>query len=148
MAITPITVRRVSRRDLMSAFSRYPRIAASLFLSAQSERVALMESLALVVQTDGQVRIAGMLIHLFDRLTKLGLTKTRELQFPLTQAQIGDLVGLSVVHVSRKLCDMERNGLILRRPKTIILLDLDRLRAMSSLPAHRLVHGPDWIGLA
>ena len=45
-AITPITVRPVSRGDLMGVLARFPRVAAAHFLGAQRERVTLMEALA------------------------------------------------------------------------------------------------------
>lgn len=147
-AITPITVRPMSRGDLMGVLARFPRIAAAQFLGAQRERVALMEALALMGQTDGQVRIAGMLIDLYDRLAALGLTEGATMPLPLTQGQVGDLVGLSPVHVSRKLGAMERASLIRRGVRTISLLDLRRLRAMTGLPQHAFVRAPEWINFA
>ncbi|PVM70936.1 Crp/Fnr family transcriptional regulator [Caulobacter radicis] len=144
-AITPITVRPVSRGDLMGVLARFPRIAAAHFLGAQRERLTLMEVLALMGQTDGSVRIAGMLVELFDRLGALGLAEQGTMPFPLTQGQVGDLVGLSPVHVSRKFGAMERAGLIQRGVRTINLLDLRRLRSMTGLPRHAFVREPEWI---
>jgi CRP-like cAMP-binding protein len=147
-AITPIVVRPMSRGDLMGVLARFPRIAAGQFLSAQRERVTLMEALAMMGQTDGSARIAGMLVDLFDRLTVLGQVKQGAMPFPLTQGQVGDLVGLSPVHVSRKLGAMERAGLIARGVRTISLLDIRRLRSMTGLPQHAFVRDPEWINFA
>ncbi|MBO9545825.1 Crp/Fnr family transcriptional regulator [Caulobacter sp.] len=147
-SITPVTVRPMSRADFMGVLARFPRIAAAQFLGAQRERVVLMEALALMGQTDGAVRIAGMLIDLFDRLAALGLAEHGTLPLPLTQGQIGDLVGLSPVHVSRKLGAMERAGLIRRGMRTITLLDIGRLRAMTGLPQHAFVREPEWVNFA
>lgn len=147
-AITPIVIRPISRGDLMGVLTRFPRIAAAQFLNAQRERVVLMEALALMGQTDGSVRIAGTLIDLHDRLAALGLADFGTIPLPLTQGQIGDLVGLSPVHVSRKLGAMERAGLIRRGVRTISLLDLRRLRSMTGLPQHTDVREPEWINFA
>lgn len=144
-AITPIVIRPISRGDLMGVLARFPRIAAAHFLNAQRERVVLMEALALMGQTDGLVRIAGTLIDLHDRLAALGLADFGTIPLPLTQGQIGDLVGLSPVHVSRKLGAMERAGLIRRGVRTISLLDIRRLRSMTGLPQHAFVRDPEWI---
>ena len=104
-----------------------------------------MESLALMGQADGTARIAGMLIHLFDRLSALGQADGGAIPMPLTQGQIGDLVGLTPVHVSRRLGDMERAGLIQRGSKTITLADSERLRALAGLPVHEFPFDPGWI---
>lgn len=145
-AVTPIAVPRISRGDLMSLFVRHPRIASSLFLSAQKERIALMDSLA-IRQSEGGVRIAGMLTDLHDRLAALGLTVEGAFQLPLTQDQIGDLVGLSPVHVNRKLREMDNAGIIERTARMIRLRDIDRLRAMANLPSHAWQREPDWVVL-
>ncbi len=146
-AVTPVAVRKISRADLMSLFVRYPRIASSLFLSAQKERVALMDSLA-IRQSEGGVRIAGMLTDLHDRLAALGLVTDGAFQLPLTQDQIGDLVGLSPVHVNRKLREMDNAGIIERTGRMIRLCDIDRLRAMANLPSHTYLRDSDWVVLA
>lgn len=144
-AITPIVVRPIARGDLMGVLARFPRIAAAQFLTAQRERVVLMEALALMGQTDGSVRIAGMLIDLHDRLAALGLAEHGTMPLPMTQGQIGDLVGLSPVHVSRKLGAMERAGLIRRGIRAISLLDIRRLRSMTGLPQHAFAREPEGI---
>lgn len=144
-AVTPIVVRRLSRADLMALFVRYPRIAASLFFSAQKERIALMDAMALLGQSEGGPRIAGMLVDLHSRLAALGQTHDGSFQLPLTQDQIGDLVGLTPVHVNRKLRELDDAGLIERTARTMRLVDIDRLRALANLPNHQYQRSPDWI---
>ncbi|WGM30489.1 Crp/Fnr family transcriptional regulator [Brevundimonas sp. NIBR11] len=146
-ALTPVVVRSVSRADFMTAVARCPRFAVSVFLSAQKERLALMSTLALVGQTEGGSRIAGMLIDLYDRLTVLGRTEGGHMPLPLTQHQIGELVGLSPVHVNRKIREFEQAGLILRETRTVQLLDIDKLREMAGLTAHEYLRDPEWISL-
>lgn len=146
-AITPVAVRAIARSDLMSMFGRFPRVAASLFLSAQKERVALMGNLAIAGQTEGLPRIAGVLVDLYDRLSALGLSTGTRMPFPLTQQQIGELVGLSHVQVNRVLRRLDQVGLIERGVGFVALLDVDRLRAMSGLPEHVFQRNPDWVQL-
>jgi CRP/FNR family transcriptional regulator, anaerobic regulatory protein len=144
-AMTPIAVRAISKSRLMATFQTYPRIALSLFLSAQKERVALMESLAVIGQAPAHVRIAATLTHLFDRLSQSGDAPGGIFQMPLTQRDLGDLIGITPVHVNRTLREMDRLNLIKRSDQTIFLLDVDRLRRVAGLPARDYVYRPDWI---
>lgn len=69
----------------MALVMTYPRLAASLFLSVQKERVALMDSLLLMGQADARTRVAGMLVSLLDRLSQLGQVEADSFAFPLTR---------------------------------------------------------------
>lgn len=129
----------------MTTIEAYPRIALSLFLSAQKERVALMESLAVVGQAPAHVRIAATLTNLFDRLSERGDAPRGMFHMPLTQRDLGDLIGITPVHVNRTLREMDRLHLIKRSDQTISLLDVDRLRRIAGLPVRRYVFGPNRI---
>ena len=64
---------------------------------------------------------------------------------PLTQLDLGDLIGITPVHVNRTLREMDRLNLIKRSDQTISLLYVDRLRRIAGLPVRHYVSGPDWI---
>jgi CRP-like cAMP-binding protein len=144
-ALTPVAVRAIPRARLMSIFSRYPRIAVSMFLGAQKERIALMESLAIMGQEDASIRIAAMLVTLHDRLSALGQAPGGAFRMPLTQREIGDLVGVTPVHVNRRLREFDRLGLVRRSDQTIVLLDIARLRKMAGLPTREFEREPEWL---
>lgn len=64
---------------------------------------------------------------------------------PLTQRDLGDLIGITPVHVNRTLREMDRLNLIKRSDQTICLLDVDRLRRIAGLLVRHYVSGRDWI---
>jgi CRP/FNR family transcriptional regulator, anaerobic regulatory protein len=144
-ALTAAAVRSVSRKDLMAVMMRHPRIGATMFLSVQKERVALMDSLLLMGQADARTRIAGMLVSLLDRLAALDLVEDDGFDLPLTQIQIADVVGLSPVHVNRTFKQMEREGLLTRANQRIILRDVRHLRQIAGLTPARFERDPGWI---
>ena len=49
----------------------------------------------------------------------------------LTQSDIADVVGLSVVHVNRMIQELRASGLIIWDRKTVTVLDIDRLRELA-----------------
>lgn len=145
VALTPISVRSVSRSRLMTLLQKSPRIAASLFLSAQKERIALMEALAVMGQADANVRLAAMLCSLFERLKPLGETEGESFRLPLTQREIGEVVGITAVHVNRTLRHLEETGLISRADQRIRLIDQAKLRRLAGLPLREFQAQPTWV---
>lgn len=145
VALTPIAVRSISRSRMMAVFQQSPRIAASLFLSAQKERIALMDALAVMGQADAAVRLAAMLSSLNDRLEALGETEDDSFRLPLTQREIGDVVGITTVHANRTLRQLETMGLISRSDQRIRLIDRDKLRRLAGLPRREFLTQPTWV---
>jgi len=73
-------------------------------------------------------RLAHLLCELYVRLKAVGLTNGDGYVFPLTQAEFGDALGLSTVHVNRTLQELRGEGLITLRNGSVTVLDWDRLR--------------------
>ena len=145
VALTPIAVRSISRSRLMALFQQSPRLAASIFLTTQKEQMALMDALAVMGQADASVRLALMLCSLFNRLEDLGDTEGNSFGLPLTQREIGEVVGITTVHVNRTLRHFETSGLISRADQRIRLIDPDKLRRLAGLPRRELHIQPAWV---
>lgn len=58
----------------------------------------------------------------------VGLTEGSSFKLPLTQAELGDALGLSTVHVNRILQELRAEGLITWRGETVAIEDLTRLQ--------------------
>ena len=65
-----------------------------------------------VGQRSATARIAHVLIELFHRLKAIGRARDDMFEFPITQTELADCVGLSSVHVNRVLQDLRKQGLI------------------------------------
>lgn len=94
-AMTPVAARAISRSRLMATLQHHPKVAAAVFLSVQKERIGLMESLAVIGQTGASVRLGAMLINFFERLSTTGGVTGGTFHMPLTQRDIGDLIGVT-----------------------------------------------------
>jgi CRP-like cAMP-binding protein len=57
------------------------------------------------------------------RARAVGLTEGNTLEMPITQAELGDSLGLSSVHVNRVLQELRGNELIVSRGRTLVILD-------------------------
>jgi CRP-like cAMP-binding protein len=73
-------------------------------------------------------RIAHVLCEVFVRLRAVGLANGDECELPVTQAELGDALGLSTVHVNRSLQELRGDGLIQLRAGSLTILNWDGLK--------------------
>jgi CRP/FNR family transcriptional regulator len=86
-------------------------------------------------------RLAYALLELYVRLESLGRAQAGRFTFPMTQHKIGELTGLSNVHVCRTLRRFEREGLIAHPTQTdIILSDMKALSEIAGVDIEMLQH--------
>jgi CRP-like cAMP-binding protein len=71
---------------------------------------------------------AHLFCEMFLRLQAVGLTEGSSFKLPLTQAELGDTLGLSTVHVNRIVQELRKEGLITWRGDTVIIEDWPRLQ--------------------
>jgi CRP-like cAMP-binding protein len=62
------------------------------------------------------------------RLQSVGLTEGRSCHLPITQADLSDATGLSVVHVNRTLQQLRAQGLIELKGNVLVVHDWERLK--------------------
>lgn len=144
IAATPTKVDVIPIERLASMFERAPRLAFTLFLSTQQERLMLMDHLAAVSHTSAQQRVAALLMYVHRRLKLFGECSD-VLDLPMSQQQIADAAGLTSVHVNRTLGELKRADLICTEGKVIRLLDIDRLEELAAFPDRASVRDPWWL---
>lgn len=130
-AITDIKVSLIPTAAIGKLFEHNPRLAAGLFLSTQKDCAALMQKLSWVGAANAVERMAAFLLDLFLRLDAANAVSDGRFDFPLTQPQLGELLGLTAVHVNRTLKRLDQTGFILRGRGWLQILDLDGLRSLA-----------------
>lgn len=144
VALTDCTIAFVPMARLRTLFETSPRLMALFLAAVQYERVALMDIIALMGRTSARERYATFLVDVHDRLTRAGLAQPDRFDLPLTQEQIGDLLGLTTVHTNRTVRMLEREGVIARQGSLLILRDPTAIRRMSPLPKRTPALELDW----
>ncbi|WP_083277068.1 Crp/Fnr family transcriptional regulator [Sphingobium phenoxybenzoativorans] len=144
-SVTPATISSIPLRSLARIFHTHPKIGLSLFLCAQQERIFLMDRLTSVGRIPALKRVAAFLLHIHDRLQNCGECKDGLIRWPLTQQHVGDILGLTSVHVNRMLQALIAEGLIARNRQAIHIPDVDAMRDFVPLPTRQWVHDPDWL---
>ncbi|MBV8702057.1 MAG: winged helix-turn-helix domain-containing protein, partial [Bradyrhizobium sp.] len=77
---------------------------------------------------DALERVAHLLCEVFERLKLVGLVEGNSCAFPVTQMDLADASGLSIVHLNRTLQELRAAGLIILRERMLTINDLDALK--------------------
>lgn len=109
------------------AFER-PSVGRAMWLDTLVDASIFREWIANVGRRDARSRIAHVLCEFALRLKVAGLGEPSGYRLPMTQEQLGDVTGLTSVHVNRTLKLLEADGLIERlSPRSIMIGDWKKL---------------------
>lgn len=126
LALTPL--RTVAATELASIWNephRTPRMAERLEAVLAEQHYLLNRQIVRLGRASAYGRVANLLAELHWRLHVRGLAGEASFPMPLTQEQIADALGLSVVHVNRTLQQLRREGRIVQKKGHVQLLDID-----------------------
>lgn len=128
----------ISLPALMNAMVQHPRIERALLLMALVDGAMLREWLLNVGQRDACRKLAHFFCEISARFNAFGeLDVDNELTIPLTQIDLADTMGLTVVHVNRILQRFRREGLLNWSRRHFDILDRSRLEHLAEFdPAY------------
>lgn len=119
------------RTRLRSMMEKQPQLAIGLAEMGMHDMTLCQHHLIGTGRKKARESIAFLLLELFHRVRMQMPNGYDEdsgsIIFPLTQEDIGDVVGLTSVHVNRILKEMERGGLIRCQRKRLTVLDEEAL---------------------
>jgi CRP/FNR family transcriptional regulator len=111
-AITEVTYRNFKRDEIMGLLLGRPELLEKMF-GLWSEDKARADQLALDLgRRRAAERIARLILRLADKVAKRTTVRNQTFDFPLRQRHIADATGLTPVHVSKVLRELQRAGLI------------------------------------
>jgi CRP-like cAMP-binding protein len=111
------------------------RIASALWRETLIDAAIFREWMLSIGRRDAYARIAHLLCELLVRLKAVGLAENHTCKLPITQAQIGDALGLSDVHVNRVLQSLRGDDLITLQRGVLSVLDWERLKEVGEFDA-------------
>jgi CRP-like cAMP-binding protein len=130
-ALTPCTVATVPHDTLRQITERHPHLARLLWLSTLIDSAIHREWLVAMGRRSAREHMAHLFCELYLRLQLVGLTKDNSYEMPITQAELGDTLGISTVHVNRVVQELRADGLITWRGNRLTVDDWDRLRQVA-----------------
>ncbi|MCK1682475.1 Crp/Fnr family transcriptional regulator [Bradyrhizobium sp. 147] len=121
--LTECTLGFIKHDALRELNQRRPNVAAALWRETLIDSAIFREWIVNVGRRPARVRMAHLLAELYERLELIGRTTKGSFELPITQIELADCLGLSVVHVNRILQQLRHDGLVATERRTFHLLD-------------------------
>ncbi|AWN38273.1 Crp/Fnr family transcriptional regulator [Methylobacterium radiodurans] len=132
VALSDATVERLEQRRLREAFESDPEVALRCTWQIVEEERRLHNWVVSLGQGSAEERIAHLLIEFSARLgATAGTAQALEYPFPLTQDQLGNVLGLTSVHVNRVLRRLREEGLVSIRNRVVSIHDPEALERIA-----------------
>src|SRR5262249_33912982 len=136
-ALTACDVALIPHQHLLAAIEKHPRLALALWSDTLLTAAIHREWVANVGRRPAYARIAHLFCELWFRLKSVGLSHNYTFDLPVTQTDLGDATGLSLVHVNRTIQRLRADGLISVSNGRVVLLDWQRLTEVAGFdPAY------------
>ncbi len=116
---------RFKRGDFAGFVSKNPGLAYDITWLAAKEETALEGHILSLGQRNARERVTYLAVWLIDRAQSTCLAdESNVLTLSITQSQIADMLGLSLVHTNRTLRQLQREGLVEWKSRKIHVPDL------------------------
>ena len=116
---------RFKRGDFAGFVSKNPSLAYDITWLAAKEETALEGHILSLGQRNARERVTYLAVWLIDRAQSTCLAdESNVLALSITQSQIADMLGLSLVHTNRTLRQLQREGLVEWKSRKIHVPDL------------------------
>ena len=137
-ALTSCDLAVIPYRELRQVTRSFPNICHALWRESLIDAAIMREWLTGIGRRDAYARTAHLICEQYYRMKAIGLASEGILEFPVTQAEIADALGLSTVHVNRTMKALSRKKLITYQNHLITITDWQALQAAGQFEADYL----------
>lgn len=117
----------IPKSRMVEITATYPAIDKTLWWSTLVDESILREWLFSVGSRDSYAQLAHLFCELHTRMAGVGLATGGRCAMPLTQTDLGEVLGISAVHVNRVVQRLRGDGLIALGRGELHIKDLARL---------------------
>jgi CRP-like cAMP-binding protein len=136
--LTPATLALLPHAELLALTESYPGIARAIWKDTLTDGAIFRQWIANLGRRSAYERLAHLTCELFAKLKAVGLAQGDTIDWPFTQAELGDATGLSVVHVNRTLRELREANLLSIQGGRLTIADWDGLQQAGDFNAKYL----------
>lgn len=123
VTLSECTIGIVPHDRLLEVTRDYPHLTRVFWFSTNVDAAITRELALSLGQRSAISRMAHLFCELYVRLDVVGRTQGNRYEFPLTQRELSECLGLTVVHVNRTLQELRRKGLVEFENRHLTILD-------------------------
>jgi len=139
-ALTEVQAVGLDLGVLDGLFNRHPALEVALAISSSIDIAGrLQRHLTSTGRRTARERLANLFLELWSRQQYNRHAPKMEFALPVSQSVIADALGLTSVHVSRMLTQLESEGVLSIRkpPRVVVIHDLSQLHLIAGVAEHR-----------
>lgn len=137
VTLTPATVATIPHDRIREITERFPHLTRVYWFSTNLDAAIHREWTVSLGRRSALQRMANLFCELLVRLEIVGLTNGNSYDFPLTQNELSECLGMTSVHVNRTLQELRRRGLIEVEGRRATIPDRSALEALAEFdPAY------------
>jgi CRP-like cAMP-binding protein len=130
-AIGPACVALIPHKDLLAVFMRRPSVCFAIWRETLIDAAIFREAITNNSARKRTARMAHLFCELFYRATASGLAENGTFSAPITLAQLGETLGLSIATVTRTLHDLRKSRTMDWQKGALHVRDWERLRKIA-----------------
>ena len=131
ITVTACRVGLVPHERLKALTERFPHLARVYWLMTNVDAAIHREWTLSLGRRSALSRMAHFFCEMRVRLGVVGLAEENTYEFPLTQVELGECLGLTAVHVNRTLQELRRRGLVEVQNRRVTMLDRPALERVA-----------------
>jgi CRP-like cAMP-binding protein len=130
-ALTTSRIARIPRQTVLEITEKHHLLARAFWWATMVDEAVLRQWIVNVGRRTAYERTAHQFWEMFLRMTVVGHTQNNSFRFPVTQQDLADTLGMSIVHTNRTLQRLRAEGVVSVQNGTITVRDPDRLQAIA-----------------
>ena len=134
-AMTDCSIGIIEHKDLEQLIAQYPSLGLALWRASMLEASIFRKRLLNVGRQPALQRVAHLLCEQLARREAVGLNSPT---IPLTQMDLADAAGLSIVHINRTFQELRRLNILSKEGRAIKVVDRERLAGLASFDGNYL----------
>ena len=135
LALDDCEVAFVGHDLLRDLTAREPHFTRLLWLLTTIDAAAFRQWLVAAGRLSAAGQIAHFICEMHERLRLVDLVDAQTFRLPMSQTDLSDAMGLSLVHVNRTLQQLRRRSLISWQNDSVRIIDLHGLRELAEFDA-------------
>ena len=131
-ALTQCTVSQIPHEAIQALCEKYPNLAYALWRDTLVDTSKLHASIASLGARSSKERLAHFLAEQHMRMVAVGLAEAgKHANFGITQTDLADATGLSLVHVNKTLKKLKEEGYVSWNRNQLTILNWEELKKVA-----------------
>jgi CRP-like cAMP-binding protein len=134
-AITDCSIGIIDHKDPDQLIAQFPTLGLALWRATMLEASIVRKRLLNVGRQPALQRVAHLLCEQLARRDAAGINSAT---IPLTQMDLADAAGLSIVHINRTFQELRRLNILSKEGRAVTVVDRERLAGLASFDGNYL----------